>query len=795
MIAKLTRLAAFCCLGIALLLSVTSSAENASPPYPDYRNALWIAESHGLIKLTTADGAVLFEIKDAKEIRALAVDAERGVLWAYGRGILRAYGFSGQLVRTVPLPQTDDADTNATDNDDNEEGDTHHSALVIQPQDGSVWLGIGKSLHHFSAQGQRLTQWTLKDKIQALALDGTTARLWVATKKTLAAYDAQGTLVSTLALSKDTDIQDLDFDIHMDFDIHIDALWVALKNSVRLYSTSGVVLLEKSIKHLRHIASDGQGGLWVATEKHLLRLDQSGLLQAHVEPFAGKGKIIALAADPSDRSAWVASQKQVAHVNIEGQVQHSLTLKDRIRALALYADVIPPSLDITSPVDGSYLNSKTPLLHFSFSDIGIGVNPVSLVITDNGLPLGVICTAHTDTSACTPTLSLSEGVHTLNAIVKDYAGNTSAPATVSFTVDTIPPEITLTSPADGLQTTEAEINITGQLSEYATTTLNGAAVTLDVNNHFNHGPVTLHEGENAYTLNATDRAGNIGTLTFKVIYIPVKVTILSPASGATLNSDHTLVIGTYKGPLNTGITVNGVVAETDGDNFYADNVPLNAGANTLTATATTPSGASATDSVTVTGSGQPPQVQISADPQSGIAPLQVSFTVTNNTTNTITKIDVDFDGNGTLDITKTNPDTPIEHTYTTPGVYQASVSVTDNLGQTYTSNHVIVARSVASMDILLRGVYGDLLDDLRSGNIEAALQSVSGGANEKYRRVFSALKSDLATVVNNLGTLQDGAISNEMAEYVIVRNTPDGPQAFLIYFIRSEDGIWRIDGM
>ena len=43
--------------------------------------------------------------------------------------------------------------------------------------------------------------------------------------------------------------------------------------------------------------------------------------------------------------------------------------------------------------------------------------------------------------------------------------------------------------------------------------------------------------------------------------------------------------------------------------------------------------------------------------------------------------------------------------------------------------------------------------------------------------------------------LQNATIGSDMAEAVLVRNTSNGPQVFLIYFLLGEDGVWRIDGM
>ncbi|MGH8041755.1 MAG: hypothetical protein ACREPN_06910, partial [Rudaea sp.] len=84
------------------------------------------------------------------------------------------------------------------------------------------------------------------------------------------------------------------------------------------------------------------------------------------------------------------------------------------------------------------------------------------------------------------------------------------------------------------------------------------------------------------------------------------VTITYPANSATVNGPTTEIAGTFTGPTDTGITVNGVVAYTDGGNFLASAVPLQAGANTINVTATTITGNTASTSIGLTqGSGSP----------------------------------------------------------------------------------------------------------------------------------------------------------------------------------------------
>lgn len=767
---------------------------SSAAPREDYLNALWIAESHGVLKVATATGKVLFEIREGRNLRAVTVDERRGVLWAYGGGKLYAYGFNGghRLTVIVPPPYEGTAEK---DNEDEE--DEHHLALSADATDGSVWLGVQKSLYHFSSTGERLATLTLEHPVQAFALDTARGQLWVATKKYLVAYGRDGQKANTLNLPrKDSDLRDIAYDASLD------QLWVASKDSLQRYNFASVnfgqLLYERKIEKLVRIASDGQGNLWAATRKQLLRFNSTGALSLQLEPFDGKHKLLALVADPADLSAWAADKRRLVHVGPQGDTRHRLDLDEtKIHALALYVDRIAPTISFTAPASGSYLSSKQPVLNLTYSDIGSGVDPASLVITDLGAVRIVTCLyPDTTRAACTPVTGLTEGAHVFAATVKDYAGNISAAAQLSFTVDTIPPVISLAAPSDGQQVNEAEQLFTGQLSEYATFTLNGQAVTLNPNNQFSH-LVTLQEGQNTLTLIATDHAGNVGTLTLKVTYIPVKVTITSPQQGSSLTTDHVLVTGTYKGPPNTGITVNGVVAETVGEQFYANQVPLTVGNNLLTATATTPSGATATHSVTVTSTGQPPAFQITAEPQSGIAPLKVSFNVTStsNSTNTIAKIEVDYDGNGTVDHTVTNPDALLEYTYTTPSVYQAKITVTDSQNTRYSQTLAIVVYDAAQMDQKFTTLWNGLNDALKAKDAAKALKYLNAQAQAKYGPVFTALLPHMPEIIASYSPPQRVSITSDIGEYAINRTVNGENRVFLIYFLRDADGVWRLDAM
>jgi hypothetical protein len=95
----------------------------------------------------------------------------------------------------------------------------------------------------------------------------------------------------------------------------------------------------------------------------------------------------------------------------------------------------------------------------------------------------------------------------------------------------------------------------------------------------------------------------------------------------------------------------------------------------------------------------------------------------------------------------------------------------------------------------LRGIYDGVLSRLKAGNVVGALTAFTGSAYEKYSAIFTQLQSSLATIVDQLGTVREITFNADVAELSVVRDTPEGPRLFMVYLVRAEDGIWRIDGM
>lgn len=155
-----------------------------------------------------------------------------------------------------------------------------------------------------------------------------------------------------------------------------------------------------------------------------------------------------------------------------------------------------PTANISYPSQGATIATAKPAIAFSLNDAGSGIDPDEVYIQIDSQP-AVKATVQVDgataTGTYTPTDNLEDGQHTVIVYGKDYDGNQSDNATATFTVDTIPPVLNVTSPTENLKT-------------------NVAALTVGENGAFSQ-EVTLSEGANTITIEATDSAGKVTTVT------------------------------------------------------------------------------------------------------------------------------------------------------------------------------------------------------------------------------------------------------------------------------------------
>ncbi len=274
----------------------------------------------------------------------------------------------------------------------------------------------------------------------------------------------------------------------------------------------------------------------------------------------------------------------------------------------------------------------------------------------------------------------------------------------------------------------------------------------------------------------------------------LNLSVTSPIDGITINEDTILVTGTYSGPPGTAVIVNGRTACTDSTNFYANNIPLVPGSNTLYISASIRDGLRVDLTQTITSTGATP-VTVQTDAPCGYAPHAVEFGLTNNMGNAIVQIQADFDGDGTIDLSTSDPSVALSHTYAPPGVYQALFTIDEQSGAQYTARQTIVVSDLTNIDAQLRLVYNTMLDRLRVGAIDGALNQLTLQMQDNFKPVFQALGANLTAAVDQLGRISSGRISENLALYTVLRDENGTKMAYPVYMLRGNDGVWLIGQM
>ena len=472
------------------------------------------------------------------------------------------------------------------------------------------------------------------------------------------------------------------------------------------------------------------------------------------------------------------------------------------RQIRIIGTNTPPTVTLTAPAAGSAFTAPASVslaVNATDPDAGGAVRLVeyfangTLIAATNVPPFGAVWS------------NVAVGSYTVTARATDDRNGQTTSSPVSITVGAAnqAPVVSLTAPAPGATfTAPATIPLAAEANDpdgtiarvefYQGTTLLGTVTSAPYVFNWTNA-VT---GDYSITARATDNGGASTTsLPVSVRVNAPAIEITNPLNGAVIEGDEILVVGRVNASALAGIHVNGVPAFTDQNgNFYANNVPLREGSNSVVATLTHSDGTVATYPISLTSSGAYP-IRILAEPLEGGVPLVVSITIGTTEGASLDQATYDFEGDGNIDHVVTGPSSGFGVSYPNAGIFLPVLTATDSRGRMVTRRFAV--RSDPNQDLVLRSTFNTMLARLRSGDISGALQLVTPGATAQYEELFTALRDagTLTAAIDSLGVLRGSTMGPGIAELILSRETAEGTEAYPILFLQGSDGIWRIESM
>lgn len=183
------------------------------------------------------------------------------------------------------------------------------------------------------------------------------------------------------------------------------------------------------------------------------------------------------------------------------------------------SDTTAPSVSITSPSNGAYINTLSPMISGTASDLDDYVAGVSVSLDGN--PQTVSSTSSWSSWSVTTT-GLAQGSHTISVTSKDSHSNISTPVTSTFSIDTTAPTISITNPQAGsiikggvtISTSAADVSSISKVEIYIDGHLKSTLTTGPYNYYWNTKGVT--NGAHTISAKAYDTCNNSASASVSV---------------------------------------------------------------------------------------------------------------------------------------------------------------------------------------------------------------------------------------------------------------------------------------
>jgi hypothetical protein len=282
---------------------------------------------------------------------------------------------------------------------------------------------------------------------------------------------------------------------------------------------------------------------------------------------------------------------------------------------------------------------------------------------------------------------------------------------------------------------------------------------------------------------------------------PLTLSLDTGQDGAMVSARHVDISGSFDGPPSTGIASLNVAGYRAGKRWLIPSVPLQSGANMIEVAATTVDGKRLSRRLTIVRDDNlAPSVRLVVHAAPKHAPAGVRFRLDLREGISVTRVRLDYEGDGAFELDSAQAEVDLSHTYALPGVYRARARV-DIAGPPPTeidTDATVLVRHVGETRASLCAAFEFMRRKLVARDIDGALAALQPRLHAPFRELWTSLGSNLPNVANQLGFIADGSVSNDFAELVVARprvGQVGQHSGFRVHFDLSPDGVWRIGSM
>jgi hypothetical protein len=236
------------------------------------------------------------------------------------------------------------------------------------------------------------------------------------------------------------------------------------------------------------------------------------------------------------------------------------------------------------------------------------------------------------------------------------------------------------------------------------------------------------------------------------------------------------------------------VALIHGEQFVANQVPLQDGENILSVLATDSAGNSASTFVTLYREATEVSLRLTADTLSGLAPFETTLQLEGNAPITASTLTVTGPGNAEV-VPGLDPTTYLVR-LTAVGLYVVNAAASDAAGNQYTHSLALLVMDRIALDMALRARWDGMKQALSNQDTSAAVGFFAEETKALYQDLFTLLSPHLPQLVQDMQAIELIAVEGQSAQYRIRRHELYGGQpltvTYYIYFRIDGDGLWKI---